>query len=83
MISIDPKHWRVCEGILDRLHEFLNRRELTPADEEEIRQHLKACPPCGDRFEFEELLLDRLRKADPCRCPDSLRARVQALLNLE
>jgi mycothiol system anti-sigma-R factor len=78
----DPKHWHVCEEVLERLYDYLNKRELTPTDEAEIRQHLKQCPPCGGRFEFEERLLARLKGTDPCECPDRLRARVKTLLDL-
>lgn len=82
MNMFDPKHWRGCEGILERLHEYLNRRDLTPEDVKDIRQHLKDCPPCGDRFEFEERLLERLKESDPCQCPYRLRSRIKALLDL-
>ena len=82
MNMFDPKHWHVCEGVLDRLHEYLNRRDLTPADVEDIRRHLKECPPCGDRYSFEEKLLERLKESDPCQCPERLRSRIKALLDL-
>ena len=82
MNIFDPEHWRGCEGTLERLHDYLNRRDLTPADVDDIRQHLKECPPCGDRFEFEERLLKRLKESDPCQCPERLRARIKSLLDL-
>jgi anti-sigma factor (TIGR02949 family) len=78
----DPKNWKGCEAILDRLHEFLNQRELTRSDVDDIRRHLKECPPCGNRYEFEEHLLERLKKSEPCQCPERLRSRIKALLDL-
>ena len=82
MNIFDPKHWHVCEEILNKLHEYLNKRELTQENVAEIRKHLKECPPCGDRFNFEERLLERLKESEPCQCPDRLKSRIKALLDL-
>jgi anti-sigma factor (TIGR02949 family) len=70
-----------CDQVLDHLYEYLNRKDLTAEDVQEIRRHLGDCPPCGGRYAFEEHLVERLRTADPCECPDTLRRRVRALLD--
>ncbi len=36
-----------CRECKEHLYEYLDR-ELTPAVEQEIRQHIADCPPCGD-----------------------------------
>jgi anti-sigma factor (TIGR02949 family) len=49
-----------CRECTEHLYEYLDR-ELTPQLEQEIRQHIAECPPCGDHFDFERLFLDFLR----------------------
>lgn len=71
-----------CEKILDHAYEFLNRKDVTPAEEAAFRRHLIDCPPCGDSFDFEKKLLERLKAAGCCSCPDRLKARVRTLLGL-
>ncbi|MBK6881076.1 MAG: zf-HC2 domain-containing protein [Elusimicrobia bacterium] len=82
MTPNDPMSAPCCQEILDRLHDYLNRRDLSVADRETVRRHLTDCPPCGDLAAFENALLDRLRQSAPCSCPEKLRARVRALLDL-
>ena len=82
MTIFDSKHWHPCEEAIDKLHEYLNQRDLTQENVAEIRQHLKDCPPCGDRFNFERQLLERLKKSDPCQCPERLKSRIKALLDM-
>lgn len=69
-----------CDKILDHAYEFLNRRDVTPAEDAAFRKHLNDCPPCGDKFEFERKLLLRLKAAGGCQCPEGLKARVKSLL---
>src|SRR6184192_2147231 len=45
-----------CRECKEHLYEYLDR-ELTPAVEQEIRQHIADCPPCGEEFDFEKLFL--------------------------
>ena len=71
-----------CRAVLERLHDYFNRRDLTADEVEHIRRHLSACPPCEEISAFEEALLARLRASGPCACPDRLRARVKALLEI-
>lgn len=81
MTQENPMSHPCCQEILDRLHEYLNRRDLSTADRNAVRRHLTDCPPCGDLAAFEEALLERLRASAPCACPERLRARVRALLD--
>lgn len=69
-----------CEKILDRAYEILNRCDVTPEEEAAFRRHLAQCPPCGDKFLFEQKLLERLKSADRCCCPEGLKNRIQSLL---
>ncbi len=82
MTQDDPLSDPCCQEILDRLHAYLNRRDLSNADVESVRRHLNDCPPCGGLAAFEKALLERLRQSAPCACPETLRARVRALLDL-
>ena len=52
-----------CRECKEHLYEYLDR-ELTPVVEQEIRQHLTDCPPCGEQFDFEKLFLGFLRAID-------------------
>ena len=65
-----------CRDVLDHLYEYLDR-ELTPADERRIREHLAACPPCDDRFDVEQAFLRFIEAR--CRthgAPPELRRRI-------
>lgn len=48
-----------CDEVLERLYYFLDR-ELSDAELAEVRSHLEACPPCRDRFTFEQNVLRRV-----------------------
>jgi anti-sigma factor (TIGR02949 family) len=69
-----------CDKILDHTYEFLNRRNMTPTKKTTFQKHLSDYPPCNDKFEFERKLLERLKAAGGCQCPEGLKARVQSLL---
>jgi len=65
-----------CQEALHHLYEFLDR-EMTPDDERRVREHLTACPPCGEQFDVEEAFL-RFVEAR-CRAqgaPPELRRRI-------
>ncbi|PYP45468.1 MAG: mycothiol system anti-sigma-R factor [Gemmatimonadetes bacterium] len=65
-----------CRECKDQLYEYLDR-ELTPAVEQEIRQHIADCPPCGEEFDFEKLFLGFLKAR--CRAqgaPADLKRRI-------
>ncbi|MBX6341808.1 MAG: mycothiol system anti-sigma-R factor [Thermomicrobiaceae bacterium] len=45
-----------CQKVMERLYHYLDR-ELSEGEVEEVQRHLDACPPCRDRFTFEENVL--------------------------
>ncbi len=70
-----------CKETLDRLYEYLDR-ELSEEEQVEVQQHLDDCPPCRDRFHFEENVLRVVRRC--CRdvsAPPSLVEKVRRICN--
>ncbi len=68
-----------CRETLDKLYEYLDR-ELSSQELVEVRQHLDDCPPCRDRFHFEENVLRAVRRC--CRdvsAPPSLVEKVRKI----
>ncbi len=45
-----------CREAVEHLYEYLDQ-ELTPENERKVREHLQACPPCGQHFNFEQAFL--------------------------
>lgn len=45
-----------CDEVTNRLYQYLDR-ELSEEELREVRLHLDLCPPCQERFEFEENIL--------------------------
>ncbi|MFZ0531054.1 MAG: mycothiol system anti-sigma-R factor [Propionicimonas sp.] len=66
-----------CTEVLRNLYAFQDK-ELTPAEEDEIRRHLLACEHCLDHYEVEEALRVVIRKSCCETAPETLRLRVQA-----
>lgn len=68
-----------CDEAVHRLYHFLDG-ELTDARRVEIQQHLDACLPCLEAFDFEAEL--RLMVASKCRdhVPDGLRERIAQVI---
>jgi anti-sigma factor (TIGR02949 family) len=65
-----------CRECREHLYEYLDR-EITVELEQEIRQHLTDCPPCGEHLDFEKLFLGFLRVR--CRtqgAPPDLKRRI-------
>lgn len=71
-----------CSDTLHELYQFLDG-ELTDANRARIQQHLEACPPCFEAFDFEAEI--RQYVADRCRerVPDTLKARIAEAIGLE
>ncbi len=72
-----------CRETLERLYLFLDGEVLSEAERIEIRAHLEACAPCYERYGVDEgvtRLVARLRHHQ--RCPESLRVRIQSLIEL-
>ena len=70
-----------CDGAMHRIYEYLDG-ELTVWRRRAITRHLDECPPCADGFVFE--LEIRRVVVSKCseQCPDELRARIAAALNI-
>jgi mycothiol system anti-sigma-R factor len=69
-----------CRESLQKLYEFLDgQMENVPMSE--IKKHLDCCRHCWDHFEFEKQLKAMLKKSC-CKevCPDTLRKRIESLL---
>ena len=45
-----------CREAVEHLYEYLDQ-ELTPEVETKVREHLRACPPCGEHFDTEQAFL--------------------------
>ena len=67
-----------CQDVLEDLERFLDRE--CPQDMEAvIAHHLAACPPCGDRAEFER----QLRAIVASKCRDQAPAHLVQRITLE
>lgn len=65
-----------CDEALERLYEFLDG-ELTPAGEQAVRRHLKACAPCLRLYDFERAYLRFLTARAAARgAPPEMRRRI-------
>lgn len=65
-----------CQEALAHLYEYLDR-ELTPADEQRLREHLTACRPCDERFDVEQAFLKFVEARCRARgAPPELRRRI-------
>ena len=65
-----------CREALEHLYEFLDQ-ELTPEVEREVREHLEACSPCEECFDFQDAFLKFLQARTRSRCaPPELRRRI-------
>lgn len=68
-----------CDEVVERLYHYLDR-ELSDAEVAEVQRHLDACPPCRDRFTFEENVLRLVRTcARRLSAPPSLVEKVRRL----
>jgi len=64
-----------CRECKEHLYEYLDR-ELTPVVEQEIRQHIADCPPCGEQFDFESCSLVSCGPAAGQGAPADLKRRI-------
>lgn len=64
-----------CNDTLHEIYHFLDG-EMTDEKRAHIREHLEACPPCFEAYDFEAELKAYI--ANKCRetAPDDLRARI-------
>lgn len=72
-----------CEEAFRRLDDYLDR-ELAEGDRQLVEEHLAVCAACAREFTFEASVINSVRAklASPA-VPDTLRARVRALLDGE
>ncbi|WP_425956376.1 mycothiol system anti-sigma-R factor [Xylanimonas sp. McL0601] len=70
-----------CEHALVHLSEFLDS-EMTPDDEQRMRDHLAHCSPCLAELSAEELVKKLVRRSCAERAPESLRARIHTQLTV-
>ena len=68
-----------CDDARHTLYEFLDG-ELTPETKVEIQQHLEACAPCFEKFDFEAELLQVISKKCTEQVPPGLTEKILAAL---
>lgn len=70
-----------CDECMERLYPYLDR-ELNEAELRDVQFHLELCPPCQERFQFEENVLRLVgRCGRKLEAPESLVDRVRRLCN--
>jgi len=69
-----------CDEWFEHLYRFIDK-DLDQIAWQDVETHMKNCPPCWSRYEFEVKLKERLNKS--CRverCTESLRIRIQSII---
>ncbi len=68
-----------CDQWFERLYQILDR-DLDESAWRDLKNHMKNCHPCWDRFEFEKRLKERLQSSC-CKesCTETIRLRIKAL----
>ncbi|HOJ20888.1 MAG TPA: zf-HC2 domain-containing protein [Armatimonadota bacterium] len=73
--------YETCVDIMHALGDYLSR-ELSPAEMEEVEEHLQWCELCMNHYRFEKALTTHIReRAQALRAPETLRKRVLHLLD--
>ncbi len=70
-----------CEHALVHLNEYLDS-EMTPADEQRMRDHLAHCAPCLAELSAEELVKQLVKRSCVERAPEALRLRIHTQLTV-
>lgn len=69
-----------CEQTFAHLDDYLDR-ELSPAELEQVEEHLHICDVCASEFRIEQEVLEDIRtKVRRIRMPAELLARISARL---
>lgn len=68
-----------CTAALRQLWSYLDK-ELTPDDEDELRDHLAGCPPCLAEYSIDVVLKDLVRRSCHEEAPAGLRVRIRETL---
>jgi mycothiol system anti-sigma-R factor len=71
-----------CDETMIRVYEYLDG-ELTVWRRRAITRHLDECPPCAEGFTFEVELRRIVVSKCHEECPDELRARIAAALQID
>ena len=72
-----------CDEVFARLDDYLDR-ELTPAEMEQVHEHLEACAQCAQEHRFEAGVLEGIKaKLQHLQAPELLVHRVTKLLEAE
>ena len=68
-----------CDQWFERLYQILDR-DMDESSYKDLKDHMKDCRSCWDRFEFEKRLKERL-KTSCCKesCTETIRIRIKAL----
>lgn len=70
-----------CKETFARLDDYLHR-ELTPADLVQVELHLTRCAHCAEIFEFEQSLVECVKKKlDALQVPCDLAERIKRALD--
>lgn len=76
-----PRETAACQYAVARQYEYLDG-ELPSDEAAMLREHLRVCAPCSQRFAFDARLLAGIR--EQCRgdrAPAELRRRIHGLLD--
>ncbi|MEO6461951.1 MAG: zf-HC2 domain-containing protein [Candidatus Eisenbacteria bacterium] len=69
-----------CEEVFRRLDDYLDR-ELTPAEMEQVKEHLERCAVCAGEFRFDETVLRLVRaRLSRVQAPPGLLGAIRARL---
>lgn len=72
-----------CEEVFRRLDDFVDK-ELTPAEQQRVQEHLESCVVCAAEHRFEMSLIDELRaKLERIQMPRHLMADITDRLQRE
>ena len=70
-----------CEEVFARLDDFLDQRELTPAEMRLVEEHIETCAACASEHRFERQVVDSVRaKLQRIELPEALRQSIVARL---
>ena len=69
-----------CNECLEKLDSYVDR-ELSEVELAEVKQHLKDCPPCEDRYDFQADVKMLVKVCcDQGEAPAELRAKLREIL---
>jgi mycothiol system anti-sigma-R factor len=72
---------KTCQEVLENLYVYLDK-EMGQLEVTAIKEHLTICRPCFGKAEFETLLRKHMQEKTHQKCPDAVKARIKALLEL-